>query len=294
MSDKSAGIDFDRQVFVQPNAPTTARPAAGRFAGLIFVLIAIAAMVFLGYKILPQVARDSASGGDPALASLDKRLGAIEGRLEKLENRRTPALAMKEEPADPKKTSSNIANTPARTVYQVSPAPRIQARKAPQAASGPDPATAQRLSNLQQGLGALESDAAGNREAWQATTDKLADVAGQVGTQNALILRNQDEVNLLLARSQRTAIPFELHRGSDSQQIGPVNLGLKSTNQKSQRYTLCVYIQESCLELKDKALFEITEFAVTRDSASLQVIATKISKDGILGFLEVPQEKIRH
>ena len=294
MSDKSAGIDFDRQVFVQPHAPTTARSAAGRFTGLIFVLVAIAAMVFLGYKILPQVARNSASGGDPALASLDKRLGAIEGRLEKLENRRTPAITMKEEPADPKKTSSNIANTPARTAYQISPAPQIQARKAPQAASGPDPGTAQRLSNLQQGLGALESDAEGNREAWQATTDKLADVAGQVGTQNALILRNQDEVNLLLARSQRTAIPFELHRGSDSQQIGPVNLGLKSTNQKSQRYTLCVYIQESCLELKDKALFEITEFAVTRDSASLQVIATKISKDGILGFLEVPQEKIRH
>lgn len=294
MSDKSAGIDFDRQVFVQPQASKAARPAASRFTALVFALVAIAAVVFLGYKILPQVARDSASGGDPALASLDKRLGAIEGRLEKLENRRTPVIATKEEPADPKKISSNNANTPARTVYQISPAPREQAGKASRAASSTDPATAQRLSALQQGLGALQSDAAGDREAWQATTDKLADVAGQVGTQNVMILRNQDEVNLLLARSQRTAIPFELHRGSDSQQIGPVNLGLKSTNQKSQRYTLCVYVQQSCLELKDKALFEITEFVVTRDSAPLQVIATKISKDGILGFLEVPQEKIRH
>ena len=295
MGDKSSGIDFDRQVFVQPQAPTAARPAAARLTGLIFVLVAIAAMVFLGYKILPQVARDSASVGDPALASLDKRLGAIEGRLEKLENRRAPATAIKEEPADPKKiSSSNNANTPARTVYQISPAPREQARKAPGAASSPDPTTAKRLSALQQGLGALESDSAGNREAWQATTDKLADVAGQVGTQNVLILKNQDEVNLLLARSQRTAIPFELHRGSDSQQIGPVNLGLKSTNQKSQRYTLCVYVQQSCLELKDRALFEVTEFVVTRDSAALQLIATKISKDGILGFLEVPQENFRH
>lgn len=295
MGDKSAGIDFDRQVFVQPQASKTARPASARFTGLIFVLVAIAAMIFLGYKILPQVAHDSASAGDPALANLDKRLGAIEGRLEKLEtNRRASVTATKEEPADPKKISPNGSTTPARTVYQVSPAPREQVRRAPAAAPSPDPATAQRLSALQQGLGALRNDAAGDREAWQATTDKLADVAGQVGTQTVMILRNQDEVNLLLARSQRTAIPFELHRGSDSQQIGPVNLGLKSTNQKSQRYTLCVYVQQSCLELKDKALFEITEFVVTRDSAPLQVIATKISKDGILGFLEVPQEKIRH
>jgi hypothetical protein len=295
MGDKSAGIDFDRQVFVQPQAPMAARPAASRLAALIFAFVAIASVVFLGYKVLPQVARDSASAGDPALANLDKRLGAIEGRLERLEtNRRASVTATKEEPVDPKKVPPNASPTPARTVYQVSPAPREQVRRAPAAAPSPDPATAQRLSTLQQGLGALQSDAAGDREAWQATTDKLADVAGQVGTQNVMILRNQDEVNLLLARSQRTAIPFELHRGSDSQQIGPVNLGLKSTNQKSKRYTLCVYVQQSCLELKDKALFEITEFVVTRDSAPLQVIATKISKDGILGFLEVPQEKIRH
>jgi len=291
MGDKSAGIDFDRQVFVQPQAPMAARPAASRLAALIFALVAIAAVVFLGYKVLPQVARDSASAGDPALANLDKRLGAIEGRLEKLEtNRRASVTATKEEPADPKKIPPNASTTPARTVYQISPVPREQVvRRTPAAAPSPDPATAQRLSALQQGLGTLQSDAAGDREAWQATTDKLADVAGQVGTQNVMILRNQDEVNLLLARSQRTAIPFELHRGSDSQQIGPVNLGLKSTNQKSQRYTLCVYVQQSCLELKDKALFEITEFVVTRDSAPLQVIATKISKDEILGFLEVPK-----
>jgi hypothetical protein len=296
MSDKSSGIDFDRQVFVQPQGPIAARPAAARVTGVAFALAVIAAVVFLGYKVLPQVARDSASAGDPALVNLDKRLGAIEGRLERLEaNRRASVAATKEEPADPKKTQSNTANTAARTVYQISPAPREQVHRAPAAAAPkPDPATVQRLSALQQGLGALQNDAAGNREAWQATTDKLADVAGQVGTQNVLILRNQDEVNLLLARSQRTAIPFELHRGSDSQQIGPVNLGLKSTNQKSQRYTLCVYVQQSCLELKDKALFEVTEFVVTRDSAPLVVIATKISKDGILGFLEVPQEKIRH
>ena len=290
MGDKSAGIDFDRQVFVQPQAPMAARPAASRLAALIFALVAIAAVVFLGYKVLPQVARDSASAGDPALVNLDKRLGAIEGRLEKLEtNRRASVTGTKEEPADSKKIPPNASTTPARTVYQISPVPREQVRRAPAAAPSPDPATAQRLSALQQGLGALQSDAAGDREAWQATTDKLADVAGQVGTQNVMILRNQDEVNLLLARSQRTAIPFELHRGSDSQQIGPVNLGLKSTNQKGQRYTLCVYVQQSCLELKDKALFEITEFVVTRDSAPLQVIATKISKDGILGFLEVPK-----
>src|SRR5579862_9362125 len=108
MGDKSAGIDFDRQVFVQPQAPMAARRVASRFTALIFAFVAIAAVVFLGYRVLSQVARDSASAGDPALASLDKRLGAIEGRLEKLEtNRRASVTATKGEPADPKKIPSN-------------------------------------------------------------------------------------------------------------------------------------------------------------------------------------------
>jgi hypothetical protein len=289
MSDKSSGIDFDRQVFVQPQTPMAGRPAAARFTGLIFVLVAIAAMIFLGYKVLPQFARDSSSAGDPALASLDKRLAAIEARLEKLENHRAPVTATKEEPADPKKNSSNTANTPARTVYQISPAPREQARRAPTASSGPDPATVQRLSALQQGLGALRSDTTGNREAWQATTDKLADVAGQVGTQRVEILRNRDEVDQLLARTERTAIPFELLRGSDPQTFGNVSLGLKSSNQKNHHYTMCVYVQGSCIELKDRTLYEVVEFSLSRGTPPLMVIATKVSKDRILGFLEVPK-----
>jgi hypothetical protein len=164
----------------------------------------------------------------------------------------------------------------------------------PSHAAAPDTATAQKLAGIQQGLGALQNDTTSNREAWQATTDKLADVAGQVGVQSVQILRNQDEVNQLLVRTERVAIPFELLHGADPQLIGPVHLGLKSTNQKTKRYTLCVYVQTSCLELKDKAIYEVAQFAISRDSAPLEVIATKISKDGILGYLEIPRDKSRH
>ena len=119
-------------------------------------------------------------------------------------------------------------------------------------------------------MGALQNDATSNREAWQATTDKLADVAGQVGVQSVQILRNQDEVNQLLVRTERVAIPFELLHGADPQLIGPVHLELQSTNQKTQRYTLCVYVQTSCLELKGQghlrssAIRHIPRFSAAR------------------------------
>jgi hypothetical protein len=117
----------------------------------------------------------------------------------------------------------------------------------------------------------------------------LAEMAGQVGTQSVEILRNQDEINQLLVRTEMEAIPFELRRGADPQPVGPVSLVLKSTNPKAQRYTLCVHIQNSCIDLKDRALHEVVQFILVRNTTPVQVIATKITKDEVLGYIEAPR-----
>ena len=292
--DKSTGIDYDRQAFVPPTQQPTAVPSP---TGIFFFLAIVAAILVLGiigYKAFTQNSYSGSAADLRTLNELQQRLGAVEERLAQAEkeNRRRTLVAQaatnakKEEPPAPVPSSNR--STPQRTTYQVSVAPRLPQ---PRVVAVPDPATAQKIAGIQQGLGALQNDTTANREAWQATTDKLTDVVGQIGTQRVQILRNQDEVNQLLAHSERTAIPFELLRGSDPQLIGPIHLGLKSTNEKSRRYTLCVYIEQACLELKDKALFEVAQFIVARDQPPLEVIATKVSKDGILGFLEVPRQQ---
>lgn len=277
MTDKSAGIEFDRQVFVQPQVPAGRPPA--RFGGLLFALVVVAALVALGYKVLPQISRDSGSSSDSTASSINERLTSMEARLERLEAaRKSPLPAKKEETPDAKEAQKPVA----KTVYRVSPTPQ-QKQAGTVAASGPDAATARRLS-------ALQSDEAANQEAWQATTDKLAEMAGQVGTQGVEILRNQDEVNELLARTEMQAIPFELLRGSSPQPVGPVSLVLKSTNTKGNRYSLCVSVSAGCIELRDRTLFEVVRFVASRNTAPLEVIATKIMKDHIVGYLEVPRE----
>ncbi|HUJ82943.1 MAG TPA: hypothetical protein VLW83_13735, partial [Candidatus Acidoferrales bacterium] len=100
-----------------------------------------------------------------------------------------------------------------------------------------------------------------------------------------------EQLNQLLARTSLSAIPFELRRGSNRQPVGPVTLTLKATNIRNHRYTLCVWIQDSCIELKDKTMFEVVQFAVSKDTAPLEVIATKVDRDVIVGYLEVPREK---
>jgi hypothetical protein len=290
MSDKSSGIDFDRQAFVQPQAAATR--SAPRMGGLIFALIAIAAIAFLAYMVISQISKEPVSAGDPTLANLDKQLTALNGRLEKLEATRTaPMPPWVDNPADPKPTASKPA---AKAYYVISPVPPQPAHAPEPAVQAPDPETAQRLSSLQAGLGALQNDQLANREALQATTNRVAEIQGQVGTQGVQILQSQDELNQLLARTEMDAIPFELLRGASPQQVGPVSLYLKSANPKTQRYTLCAFAQSSCIELKDRSLHEVVQFVAVRNAAPLGIIATKIMKYQILGYLEVPHDQSAH
>jgi hypothetical protein len=290
MDDKTPGIDFDRQPFVQ--TPPAKHPTPS-ILGILAAVAVIAIITLAAVKLFPQLVRssDSDSASDQALTNIEDRLATMEQRLERLEaTRRAAPMPAAERPGLSKETPPSGQS--AHTIYRISPAPAQPAHPAPAPAA--DPLLAQRLSSIQRGLGALESDQAESHNAWQATSNRLADVAGQVGTQGVQILRSQDELNDLINRTEVQSIPFELRRGSDPMQVGPISLLLKSVDVKQQRYTLCIYLNPSCIQLKNRVLYEVVRFVVTRDTRPLEVVATKISKDDILGYLEVPKVQTEH
>jgi hypothetical protein len=137
---------------------------------------------------------------------------------------------------------------------------------------------------------AMKTELNANHEAWQATTDRLADVVGVVGQQQNEITETRDVVNQLLTQNRRQAVSFELQRGNSQVPVGPVSLQLKSVDSHSQRYTVCVYFQDSCIQLKDRVLNEVVVFVVDKSKGPLELVATKVMKDQIVGYLQVPME----
>lgn len=286
MDRKSDGIEFNREAFAT-NTPKEASSGPRLVLGLLLV-VSVVALGLIAYKVLIQNAGSSGGTIDArVVAQLDERLSTIEDRLDQLDKERGRKAAA---PAPAPAPAAPAAATQPEPHYRISnPTPQHVAQ-AP-APSAPDAATAAKLAGIQQGMGSLQSDANANKEAWQATTDRLADVAGQIGTQHNAMIKSQEELNMLLSRTSLSAIPFELRRGSHRQPVGPITLTLKATNLKNHRYTICVWVQSSCIELKDKTMFEVVRFATSKDSAPLEVIATKVDRDVIVGYLEVPREK---
>jgi hypothetical protein len=259
---------------------------------MLFTLAIIAALAFIAYKVVQQVEGNIGPSGDSSdssnLAQIDQRLADIESRLGKLETARRTAVPTRQNAANAEADPPPTAPL-GRTLYRVTP-PQASSRHTGEVApSAAEPDTARSLSALRQGLGTVQNEQTANREALEATTDKLADMAGQVGAQSVQILQNQDELNQLLSQSERQAIPFELSRGSNPVPIGPVSFILRTSNQKTLRYSLCIYIRPSCIELKDKTLNEVVQFVVSRNTTPLQLVATRILKNQIVGYLEVPR-----
>lgn len=267
---------------------------------LVFVISLLAGAALLGYFVLTRYADTDFAGAsaDPqSLAQIQKQLNGIEKRLTELENRRRAESAKASTDVKTPETTLSTEGSiprPPRARYQVSPLSSMPAQPPAAQPPLPDPASAQRIARLQQGIGALQEETASNREAWQATTNRLAEVAGELGAQHGQILQNKDELNRFLGRTEHSTLTFELRRGSVPEPVGPIRISLRTSNQKSQRYTLCVYLQDSCVQVRDRAQYEVVELAVSRDTAPFELIATKVEKDGIVGYLEVPVENSGH
>ncbi len=280
-----SGIDFDRQAFVAPTEQPA--PQQPRALGLIILVIAVIGIAFIGYKLLSYAGEGSASAESNSLQQIQQQLADMKERMDQMDKRHKPGAP--ESVLPPTRTEASVPSTTTRVKpgYQISAASALNPQRVPSPAPQP-PANRPAPATV---AASVDTDNA-NREAWKATSDRLADVAGAVGSQQGEIAQTRDQLNQLLAQTRRTALQFELSRGPDLQAVGPVELQLKSTDMKAQRYTVCVFVDSKCIELKNRVLDEVVVFVLARGTPPLELVATRISRDEIVGYLEVPTEKV--
>ena len=284
-----AGIEFDRGVFVPVNAPPE-RSIARTLSPILF-LLAVGLVAVVGYKIYTETKQSAVvAAANSEVQQLQQQLAEMQKRLDQMEKHHKVAPADASPiSSDQRASSPSVISSAKKTVYKVTAASALPPQSKPTvpvASVSPASAPSRADSNS-----AIANDVAANREAWQAATNRLSDVVGVVGTQQEEINETREAVNQLLVQTHRRAVSFELNRGNNRLPVGTVTLQLKSADSKSQHYSLCVYFDKKCIELKDRALNEVVVFVVTKDSAPLELIATKIQRDQIVGYLEVPSEK---
>lgn len=281
-----ADAGFNRATLTSPTVEPR-RPGFGGLGAIVLALV-LAGAGFVGYKIIqsgaPAVA---AAQQDSNLAKIQQQLTAIQQRLDRLERRRAaaqPSAITSQSKASALSARDASAARAAEKESAESLEPRLAAPShAAQAEVQSQTEPAPQLTKT-----SSTSDSVATREAWQATANQLTDVVGVVGSQQDELSKTQEEVGKLAAQAQRFAVPFQLRRGSRPQIIGPVSLQLKNTDERRQRYSVDVFLDEKPVEFKDRAVDELVDFILPGQSAPMRFVATRINHDSISGYMEVP------
>ncbi len=307
------GPVFDRQVFVkkqQAPKPASISPVPG---GLILVLVA-ALSAFATYRYVKAGGKEPSNPADKArIAELQTKLKAMQDRVQELEKRRhaaAPRKVSQESEPSAAKPASTVNTLPAKPAprpgnplkAEAKPSARAAAKNpshldaagaaaAPplQASSStpkPPAATSQAIPSKE--LSSLQGNLAANHEEWQATTDRLGNVVGELDSQRSEIQQTQSGVNYLLERVQRSDAAFTLKKGSGLQHVGPIAMELESASVKGQHYSIRMMVDDKSVVLKDRALNEIVQFYTSRSKYPLRLIVSQIGRGEVSGTLAVP------
>ena len=278
-----AEIEFDRQAFIPSNVPQT-KPFGQLLMPLVVVAI-LALLGLLGYRIFQvNVQNTETTAANAQVQQLEQQVAEMQKRIDSLEkHRRAPALESNIQPTVPPSVNP-VATKPPKTVYRIAVASVEPPQKNPAPSSNATVPASVSLPSTD-----LANEVLANREAWQATTERLSDVVGVVGTQQGELSETRQAVSQLQAQTKRRAVSFEVGRHNEPIPVGPVTLQFKSADSKGQHYTLCVYFNsDKCIEIRNRAINEVVVFVVAKNRPPLELVATKINRDQVVGYLQVP------
>jgi small-conductance mechanosensitive channel len=132
----------------------------------------------------------------------------------------------------------------------------------------------------------LNGDVSGVRGDLDATKNNLEMARSEMGT---LIARNHDEIDQLRRMGQRDYFEFSVTRKAGAQRVGTIQVELKDTNVKKNRYTMNVLADDRSFEKKNRSVNEPIFFYTGGSRAALELVVNKVTKSTASGYLSLPK-----
>jgi hypothetical protein len=132
----------------------------------------------------------------------------------------------------------------------------------------------------------LNGDVSGVKSDLDATKNSIQMARGELGT---LIARNHEEIDQLRRMGQRDYYEFTLTRKGGVQKVGNIQVELRDTNPKKNRFTLIVLADDNRFEKKNRSVNEPIYFYTNGSRANLELVINKVTKQQATGYLSVPK-----
>jgi hypothetical protein len=132
----------------------------------------------------------------------------------------------------------------------------------------------------------LNGDVTGVKSDLDATKNSIQMARSEMGT---LIARNHDEIDQLRHMGQRDYFEFTVQRKGGATKVGAIQIELKDTNTRKNRYTINVLADDNSFEKKDRSVNEPIFFYTGGTRAALELVVNKVTKTTATGYLSIPK-----
>jgi chromosome segregation ATPase len=124
--------------------------------------------------------------------------------------------------------------------------------------------------------------------------DSRRDLTDVKTTLSQQIARNASELGDLRKKGERDFFEFDVKKDKKNPlaRVADIQLELKNTDQKRQRYDVVVHVDDAKLEKKDRTANEPVQFLVGRDKLRYEIVVNFVDKDRIRGYLSTPKDKV--
>ncbi len=153
--------------------------------------------------------------------------------------------------------------------------------------------TDNRLGSLTGEVDTVKTEVEKTRAELRQTMDDLKTVRGDMGVQSGLIATNAGELQVLRDLGERNYYEFDLTKSKQPQRVGSIQMRLRKTDRKRNRYTLDIWADDKRIEKKNKTLLEPVQFYVIGSKLPYEIVVNKIDRNRVVGYLATPKAQPR-
>ena len=121
------------------------------------------------------------------------------------------------------------------------------------------------------------------------TQSDLRTAMGDMGVMSGLIATNAKDLETLRAMGMRNYFEFTLNKKQGTTKVANLQLTLKKTDPKRNRYTVDVLADDKHVEKKDRTLNEPVQLYVSGGMQPYEIVVNQVNKDQIVGYLATPK-----
>ena len=148
------------------------------------------------------------------------------------------------------------------------------------------------IKGVKSDVGDVKVDVAAAKTEIDRTQADLKRMTGDLGVMSGMIATNSTELSALRKIGEREYVEFTLPKNNVVQRVGDIQLALRKTDLKRNRFTIEVIADDKKVEKKDKTINEPVQFYTSATRIPYEVVVNQVSKDKVTGYLAIPKVKL--